>query len=97
MIWIITLASFALAVHSLCAANSMHSKLPMSLKLEIILMFGFAVGAIISCYNLDLHPAAEFFGVAIGAKAVSVIDLYMRGYSLYFSLTSVERRDPARV
>lgn len=93
MIEILKVVSFLMAVHSLCAANSMHQKLPFSLKLEIVVMFGFAIGSVVSCFNADLQPAAAFFGVSLGSKVVSVIDLRLRGYSLYFSLISVERRN----
>ena len=74
------------AVHAICTANAMSKHAPLSVALEIVLMFGFSVGAAVSCWNAQLDRAIEFLLIAVVAKAIAIVDMLCRGYPIKFSL-----------
>lgn len=78
------------AVHAICTANFMSKRAPLSVAFETILMFGFAIGVLASCWNGEMNRAGEFLVVTVVTKLVSIIDMMCRGYPIEFSLTSCE-------
>jgi len=74
------------AVHSICTANAMTKSAPLTIAIEIVTMFGFSVGAVVSAWDGNQNRAAEFLIVAFIAKVVAVLDMLMRGYGIKFSV-----------
>lgn len=82
----ITALGLLAAVHAICTANCMPRQAPLSVAVEIVLMFGFSVGTVVSCYNGEPMKAWAFLIITLIFKMVSVIDMMLRGYPIVFSL-----------
>jgi len=76
------------AIHSICTANFMPKGVATSIALEIVCMFGFSVGAVVSSLNGEIDRSWSFMVITMIAKAVSVVDMMCRGYPPKFALVT---------
>jgi hypothetical protein len=82
--------SILMAAHAISTATLMSRSAPLTVALEVVLMFGFSVGAIISGYDHDPINAAMFLLITVGVKALQVIDLMLRGYPIQLNLLTCD-------
>jgi len=96
MALILLVVGFLMAAHAISTANFLSRKAPLTIALEVVFMFGFSVGSVISSFDHDPVGGMTFLVVALGNKVLLIVDLLIRGYPMRLSLITCDfdHQDP---